>query len=132
MEVRERHDSGSYHINREVSIGLLSSPFDRITVLSRVEGEDTNDVVLNGESAGFSLSQPDDSVGALGSHAGKPRKKTNNRGLKEFGYGRPGVAMLEGLVPAGNGLPTSGLNGLSAPVSAVIWYVDTFPPPFAT
>ena len=52
--------------------------------------------------------------------------------FRQLTYGRPGVAIAEGVVPARKGLPTNDVNGTSAPVSRLMVKADTRPPRVVT
>ena len=52
--------------------------------------------------------------------------------FRQLIYGRPGVAIAEGAVPARKGLPISAVNGTSVPVSGVMVKADTRPPRVVT
>jgi hypothetical protein len=53
--------------------------------------------------------------------------------VEEETYGRPGVAIPDGVVPAENGFPNAPLTGVRAPVPAVTVYADILLlPPLAT
>ena len=50
----------------------------------------------------------------------------------ETRYGRPGVAIPEGMDPAGKGEPVMAVSAPAFTPDAVIAYDDTSPPPFPT